>query len=270
MTCGGNGAVAPLGDRQRAFAQAILDPTRPVPPGLVGPDGAPSGKRFAVYRNGVVAGLVEALRLAYPAVLRLVGDAFFAAMARLYAARRPPSSPIMLDYGASFPLFIEGFEPAAELPYLADVARLERAWTEAYHAAEAAPLDAVALGALSSDELTGLGFSLHPSVRIVRSRFPVVSIWRQNVADFPTAPIDLRRKEDALVARPDADVWVRRLPSGAAMFIEALAAKATVAEAAAAALREEARFDLADALAGLLQAEALAGWRLADRPLKCC
>src|SRR3546814_5903028 len=67
---------------------------------------------------------------------RIVGDEIFRAMARVYVASAPPHSPIMLDYGASFPDFIERFEPATTLPYLADVARIERAWIEAYHAAE--------------------------------------------------------------------------------------------------------------------------------------
>jgi hypothetical protein len=48
-------------------------------------------------------------------------------MARSYVALAPPSSPIMLDYGAGFPDFIGAFEPAKCLPYLQDVARIERA-----------------------------------------------------------------------------------------------------------------------------------------------
>ncbi|GEC17491.1 hypothetical protein NWI01_33830 [Nitrobacter winogradskyi] len=120
---------------------ALLDPERPVPLGLVGPNGAPSARRFAVYRNNVIAGLVDTLQAAFPAVSRIVGNDFFRAMARIYAASELPVSPIMLGYGGSFPNFIERFGPAAMLPYLADVARIERAWTEAYHAAEASALD---------------------------------------------------------------------------------------------------------------------------------
>jgi len=57
-----------LRDRQRNFAAALLDPNMPVPLGLVGPDRETSEKRFNVYRNNVVAGLVEALKAAFPAV----------------------------------------------------------------------------------------------------------------------------------------------------------------------------------------------------------
>ncbi|WP_042298343.1 HvfC/BufC N-terminal domain-containing protein, partial [Paraburkholderia bannensis] len=102
----------------------MLDPTLAVPEGLVGPDALPSARRFGVYRNSVVRGLVEALRAAFPVVCRLVGDEFFTAMAHAYAVFEPPQTPVMLAYGATFPDFIATFEPALSVPYLSDVARL--------------------------------------------------------------------------------------------------------------------------------------------------
>lgn len=252
--------MQPLAERQRDFAAAILDPARPIPFGLIGPDGAPSARRFAVYRNNVVAGLIETLSAAFPAVRRIVGDEFFRAMARIYVADHSPESPIMLDYGAGFPDFIERFEPAATLPYLADVARIERAWTEAYHAAEASPLDPAALARFAPGELPALRLRLHPSVRLVRSRFPAMTIWRMNVGDGVPAPVDLDAGgEDVLIARPDAEVEVRLLPEGGAVFVSALNDGRTVLQATEAAFAADSRFDLAANLAGLLQARAIAG-----------
>src|SRR5215471_10873591 len=161
-----------LAERQRGFAAALLDPALPMPDGLVGPDGEPGVKRFAVYRNNVVVGLTETLKDAFPVVHRIVGADFFRVMARSYVMVEPPHSPILLDYGAGFPDFIRQFEPAAVLPYLADVARIERAWTEACHAAEACPIDPSAFTAISADWLPAIRLELHPSLRLVRSRFP--------------------------------------------------------------------------------------------------
>ena len=76
----------------------------------------------------------------YPVTRRLVGDDFFRAMARAFVAAQKPRSPVLIHYGADFPAFVEAFEPAREIPYLTDVARLENAWVEAYHAAEAPAL----------------------------------------------------------------------------------------------------------------------------------
>lgn len=250
-----------LETRQSDFALALLDPDRPLPAGVVGPDGQPSARRFAVYRNNVIAGLVEALRAGYPAVRRIVGEEFFTAMARLHAVRRPPTSPIMLEYGAGFAEFIDAFPPAMSLPYLGDVARLERAWMEAYHAAEARPIDPAALARIAPDRLPCLRFLLHPSLRLVRSSFPVMAIWRMNLEDGEPAPVALDGGgEELAVLRPSTEVELRVLPPGTVGFLAALSGGATILDAMTEA---PPAAGLAATLAGLLEAEAIVGWQTA-------
>lgn len=252
-----------LADRQRGFAAALLDAALPVPLGLVGPDGEPSPKRFAVYRNNVVAGLTEALKDAFPAVHRIVGAEFFRVMARAYVVVEPPLSPILLDYGAGFPEFIRKFEPAAVLPYLADVARIERAWTEAYHAPEASPIDPAALAAFAPEQLPEIRLQLHPSIRLVRSQFPALTIWQMNVGDGVPAPVDLAAGgEHVLVVRPLADVEVRLISQGSFEFIQAMAGGASVLAATRVALSADCRFELTANLADLMQVGALVGYDL--------
>src|SRR5262249_52135129 len=165
-----------------------------------------------VYRNNVVVGLTETLKDAFPAVHRIVGADFFRAMARAYVMVEPPHSPIMLDYGAGFPDFIRQFDPAAALPYLADVARIERAWTEAYHGPEALPIDPMAFAGIGPNQLPAIRLVPHPSLRVVRSQFPALTIWQMNVADGVPVPVDLAAGgEDVLVVRPMADVEVRSI-----------------------------------------------------------
>ena len=129
-----------LSEVQAGFAAALLDPAAPVPAGIVGPGRRPAPRRFAVYRNNVVSALGNAVAGSFPAVKRIVGEDFFRAMARAYVLAEPPTSPVLLDYGTTFPDFIARFAPAASLPYLPDVARIERRWREAYHAEDAEPL----------------------------------------------------------------------------------------------------------------------------------
>jgi hypothetical protein len=255
-----------LAERQRGFAAALLDPALPMPDGLVGPDGEPGPKRFAVYRNNVVVGLTETLKDAFPAVHRIVGTDFFRAMARAYVMVEPPRSPILLDYGAGFPDFIGQFEPAAGLPYLADVARIERAWTEAYHAPEASPIDPRAFTAIASDQLPAIHLVLHPSLRIVRSQFPALTIWEMNVADGVLGPVDLAAGgEDVLVLRPLTDVDVRSIPKGSLEFIQALTDGRSVLAALEASLIANPRFDLSANLSDLMHAGALVGYSLAPK-----
>ncbi|HEX4051691.1 MAG TPA: DNA-binding domain-containing protein [Steroidobacteraceae bacterium] len=246
-----------LADRQRAFAGAVLDAALPVPAGVVDPHGRACPKRFGVYRNNVIAGLIEALQESFPALCRLVGEQYFRAMARLYAISRPPRSAVLLEYGAGFPAFIAGFEPTAALPYLAEVARIERAWLEAYHAAEAPPLDPIALAAVASECVGELRFTLHPSLRVVRCRYPALTIWRMNVADGVPGAVDLSAGgEDVLLVRPAADVEVRALPDGGARLLAALGRGRLLAEAVRIALPRCSPQDLALHLAGLLRSGA--------------
>ena len=253
-----------LAERQRGFAAALLDPGLPMPDGLIGPDGEPGLRRFAVYRNNVVVGLTETLKDAFPAVHRIVGADFFRAMARAYVMVEPPHSPILLDYGAGFPDFIRIFEPAAVLPYLADVARIERAWTEAYHAPEASPIDRSAFSAIALDQSPAIRLDLHPSLRIVRSQFPALTIWQMNVADSVPTPVDLNAGgEDLLIVRPMADVEARSIPQGSLEFIQALMDGRSVLAALEAALITNPRFDLAANLSDLMRAGAMVGYHLA-------
>ncbi|MEO8924938.1 MAG: DUF692 family multinuclear iron-containing protein [Caldimonas sp.] len=254
--------VPRLAERQHSFARALLDPQRPVPPGLVGPDGEASERRFAVYRNNVVSGLIDTLQAAFPAVCRIVGPEFFRAMARVYVAREPPDSPILLGYGAGFPDFISTFEPVATLPYLSDVARIEHAWAGAYHAADVSPLDLSVLAQVAPDALSGLELRLCPSVRLIRSAFPALTIWQMNVDDGLAAPVDLDAGgENVLVARPGTEVEVRLLSQASAEFIQSLVDGQPVIEATRAALAADSGFDLSLDLAALLRSGIVVGFQ---------
>ncbi len=255
--------MLPLAERQRGFAAALLDSEADVPPGLVGPDGVPSARRFAVYRNNVAAGLSESMTITFPAVRRIVGEEFFTAMARAYVLADPPRSPMLLDYGSGFADFIASFPPAATLPYLADVARIENAWKESFHSADAAPLPPAALAKIPPDQLAGMRLQLHPSVRIVTSRYPVLTIWRMNADGGEPAPVDLNAGgEDCLVVRPAADVEVRSVPAGGAAFLRRLGEGASLGDASEAGFAAAADFDLSANLAGLISAGAFCGYTL--------
>lgn len=251
--------------RQDTFARALLDPNRDVPAGLVGPDGAPSARRFAVYRNNVIVGLVDALKSAFPTTCRIVGDEFFVAMARVHAMQTPPESPVMLDYGRDFADFLAGFAPVDGLPYLRDVARLEWAWVEAYHASEADPMPLARLAGIDHGRLPQTRLHLHPSVRVVRSEYPIVTIWCMNIEDQASGSVDLGAGgQDALVVRPKASVEIRTVPRGAAVFVEILQRGATLAEAGAAAIEANRDIDLTGLFADLLSIGAVSGYEIAS------
>jgi hypothetical protein len=236
---------------QTAFARALLSPKPTAPDGLEAENGA-AARRFAIHRNNVAAGLVKTLQSRFPAAEKIVGEAFFAAMARTFVAQSPPHSPILSTYGDEFPGFIAAFAPAREVAYLADVARLEAARTRAYHAADAAPIDAGRFAALDPDALDDIRVALHPSVEIVRSPHPIVTIWGMNSGIGELKTIEDWRGEDALVLRPHLDVRVRLLSPGGAAFLLALGAGRRLCEATEAAFDDNPGFDLSRNLAELV------------------
>ena len=93
---------------------------------------------FAVYRNTCARGAVEALRAAFPTVDALIGEEAFTHAALDYRAACPPRSPVLSDYGAEFADFLAAQSWTGELPYLADVAKLDRLWLECFMAPDPA------------------------------------------------------------------------------------------------------------------------------------
>ena len=246
--------MSELGELQKRFAAALLDRAKPVPDGIR----SRPERRFAVYRNNVHVSLIEALAARFPVCRALTGDEFFRAMARDFVTARPPRSPVLMTYGDDFGDFVDGFPPAAPVPYLGDVARLEAARTRAYHAEDAEPLAPAAFATIGPDELPGIRLALHPSVELVASRFPTVSIWEAHQSEAPRLDsVDLSQAEDALVVRPGLDVEIHRLPAGAYRFLRVLAAGHPLGQAAADAGAAVPEFDLVASFALLIRSEAV-------------
>ncbi|NPU14277.1 DUF2063 domain-containing protein [Bradyrhizobium sp. 83002] len=238
------------------FAAALLTPDGATPVAVTAPGAKAAGRRFDVYRNNVTVSLIESLIAIYPAVQRITGPDFFRAMARAHVRETPPTSPLLFDYGRDFPCFIGRYEHAEAMPFLPDVARIERAWLDAYHAADAVPLDGAALAAVPPERLPGLRFAAHPAARIVRSDFAAATIFSANRSDAPVPRIDGSVPEDALITRPAFDVAVRHLPPGGAVFATLLITQHPLGAAAEAAFEAAPDFDLATNIAGLIEAGA--------------
>ncbi len=237
---------------QAAFRTAILDAGRPAPEGLADPAGRPPGRRFNVYRNNVAVSLTEALETAFPVVRKIVGEEFFAALAGVYLREHPPRSPLLMFYGDEMPRFLARFGPTRGLGYLPDVARLELAVREAYHAADAAP---VGPDNLQDSRLFERPLRFAPAVRLIRSRWPLHGIWRANTD--PGAPQKPEmRKEDVLVVRPSFDPEALLLAPADAAFVAALMRGQTIA---AALLGAGDGFNPGPALTTLLRGGAITG-----------
>lgn len=253
-------------DAQIGFVTALLDPDLPVPEGIIGPRGKAAGKRFAVYRNNVTVSLVNALADIFPAVARLVGEGFFRNMARVYLAEEPPRSALLFEYGHGFPAFLETFEPVGKLSYLPDVARLERAWLDAFHAADADPLPPASLGAVAPEDLGRLCFAPHPATRIIESRFAAVSIFSASRSGQTLENIRALEEEAGLITRPGHEVQVRQLPPGAAAFFMDMIDGRPLGDAATGAFDRHPDFDLPSAISAMIESGAFVACQIDNQP----
>lgn len=238
---------------QAAFAAALLDRDAPVPPGITDPFGAPAPVRFSVYRNNVASSLTRVLEAAFPTVQMLVGEAFFAAMAGAFLRAHPPTSRIMMLYGDALPGWLESFPPVAHLAYLPDVARLDQAIRESYHAADTDPLPEAEFQRLIGDDIVELRLRLAPSTRLIRSQWPVQSIWAANTE---SGPAPQPGAEAALVLRPTFDPRPHRLSSSDGAFVQALLSGKTLGDSLDQA---GAGVDLPAVLALLVAGRAIVG-----------
>ena len=243
-----------LRDLQAEFAAAVFD-ERPEMSARVRAGRFPAAQHLQVYRNNVVESLTGALRAVYPVVEKLVGDGFFRYAAHEYLRAHRPRSGNLHDFGDAFAGFLAGFAPAAELPYLPDVARLEWAWHQAFHAADAPAFDFARLGAVPAERHETLRFVLHPSARLLASDFPVVRIFEISQEGYGgDTSVDLAEGGvRVLVIRRELTVTVEALAAGEAELLTALAGQQQLGAAVEAALAAQPGFDLTSALALHLQ-----------------
>lgn len=212
------------------FAAALLVSQQAVPNGLKAASAREAAHRFAVHRNNVMVGLVDALVESFPVCRALVGDVFFRAMARERVIADPPRSPVLFEYTEGFADFIAGFAPADSVPYLANVARIEALRVRAWHAADAEPIAEAAYRELaaSPQRLAASHVVLHPACGWLRCTHAALAIWSahhglDDPSDATLEGIDTNDAQDVLVVRPQLQVGVVALPAGAVEFLDALA-----------------------------------------------
>lgn len=160
----------------------------------------PAAGAMAVYRNTVIHGAVEALRANYPVVEQLLGAEMAEQVAYDFATQCPPRKPVLALYGARFADWLEQQSWIDELPYLPDVARVERLHVECLLDADAEPL--------TLDEMKGAGrdsaaaVTLHPSVRFAWLSTPAMSLWLAHQGPVASELAPDWKAEGALFSRP--------------------------------------------------------------------
>jgi hypothetical protein len=266
--------MAKHADRQRGFANALLEAQGTPPDGIHGAAG-PTGednaevarRRFAIHRNNVQSALVNVLAAHFPAVVRVVGEPFFRGLASDFCRREPPSSPVLSEYGRGFPAFIASCRVVGDIPYLADLARLEWLCIEAANAEDAETIGPAELAAVPNDSIPGLRLRLHPALRLFQARLPALTIWELNARTGPIEHTVLEAKpEFAIVHRPRLTVEVHRVEAPVVALAEGFLKDLPLSKAIARAMAtsQDDEFELQAVLAHLITMGAIVAYSVAD------
>lgn len=255
--------MSSLHEVQQAFAEGLLGDSNGVRAHIRNGRFTPE-RCLRVYRNNVRTTLTGALGDIHPVVRRLVGEEFFGYAAEHYLRLHPPASANLHEFGSRFAAFLESFAPAATLIYLPDVARLEWAWHESFHAPDAQALSLSALAQVSPDDLPRLRFRLHPSARLLASPYPVLRIWQVNQPDFEGEPtVDLGEGDcRMLVVRHHLSVDIDTPSDAEFALLSSFAAGRTLEEAATAVVTREPGVDFASLLRRYMADEVIVSFSI--------
>jgi hypothetical protein len=239
-----------LSQFQDSFTQALLAAEAGANPEMAALACQPG---FSVYRNTVMKSCIDALQANYPSVNRLVGDDWFRTAAAIYVRTSLPHDARLMQYGEDFADFLAHFEPAAALPYLSDVARLDRLWIAAHAAVDQPPLDSATIACLVPEQLAGIVLHPHPAAHWTWfATQPIYTIWDINRRALEDTSEIEWRGEGALLVRPHGTVaWIKLDMAGCA-FLDACKTGQPLSEAAAAALTVRQNTDIAQLLSTLL------------------
>lgn len=237
-----------LRDVQKRFATSLM--TGDINAAAIIHGGKLSGaRRIEVYRHNVFSNLRATLGDIFPVVKRIVGEAFFLHAADQFIRAIPSLSGDLNQFGSAWPAFLGDYPHAAELPYLADVARLEWAWHECFHAAEASPLELGRVAAVPLEAHEALMFQLHPAVRLLTSVFPILRIWQVNQESYTgEMQVDWTLDREFLLVRRNqalgVEVLIQSCAPGAHRFLSELQQQQDLVTAASAAIEADATFNM--------------------------
>jgi len=214
---------------QRAFLQDLNSRSRRSPAARARVFAAPPAgtveDRWHVYAHGYLARLTEALALEFPAVRRILGEAAFGVLVERFVAEFPPGALDLARAGDLLPLYLGSDSFGRQLPFLPDLARLERRIAEAFVARDAELWRLDDLRRLDPEEVARLPLSVAPGAAVVRSPFPLYDLWMcREEEDDAAVSVELEERPAlVLVSRPDLLVVCRSIDEDEALLVESAA-----------------------------------------------
>ena len=186
--------------------------------------------RLNIYRNNVLGNFTSVLSSIYEVVFKLVGEKYFEKLSEEFCQKYPSKSGNLDNYGSEFPEFLKKIIRKHKLPYLPDVARLELFFHQAYFTKDAPDFDVKKFQKIAPEDFFNLTFGLHPSCFLLKSKFPIFSIWKNNIEKKSSKKISLNNPEFALIDKAAGAVEIKNLAQEEFIFLQNLSQKKNLFE----------------------------------------
>ncbi|MGQ3100797.1 MAG: HvfC/BufC family peptide modification chaperone [Sphingopyxis solisilvae] len=175
---------------QAAIAVTLLRGPEHLPADLFAGDSAAVLRGLRVHANTISHARLVALEDSFPRTRDYLGDGEFNRVSRDFLDGGGAQGRSVAKIGAGFPDWLAD-------PLAADLARVEWAWLESYHAADAPALALAELAALDEAALLARVVRCHPATRVVTLSSAAAPLVDPGFA---------RGVRALLVTRPEADV----------------------------------------------------------------
>lgn len=237
-----------LVEGQARFIAVLQQGPSVFPEGLFAdaPDRALLGLR--AHANTISHARLVALEETYPRTREHLGEAVFNALSRAFIERPDVRRRKLLGLGKGLADYLADQDHDAAA---VDLARVEWAWLQSYHAGEAEAMQLADLAGLDEQGLLDLGLALHPSMRIVETRTALNALMPE-LAE--SAAPDMHH---LLITRPAHKVLLHPLAPLSANLVTQTQFPVTMGNLLAAAIERAGEAEALPAIFALVGAGAL-------------
>jgi hypothetical protein len=196
---------------------------------IVGDERLTADERVEIYANMYFYRLLDVLREDFPATAKALGDVNFHNVVTGYLLEHPPNEPSVVKCGDFLPGHLRQHPLCVEFPWIADLARLERATIDVFLSPDCPVFDTAAARVIPPDRWPALELRAAPSVQILALEWDVAKVLRA-VEDGQDWVAASRRDCRVLVWRLNSRVFYRELGSVEARALAALSRGAKFAQ----------------------------------------
>ncbi len=196
---------------------------------VLGDDRLSPEARVDIYANMYFYRILDALKEDFPATLAVLGDDNFHNLVTGYLLEHPPTDPSITHSGSHLADYLRDHPMRTDAPFVADLAKLERATVEVFLGPDAPSLEADAIRTVAIEDWAAMKLKLHPSAQILALDWQVSDLLRAVEDHRPWNPPN-QGPTKVLVWRRNSQVSHRDLDPTEANALEAAAQSSTFAE----------------------------------------